>query len=219
MCVVANQTARPANIIPPTLNVPPPVPEASPVLYTLVASPHLKVRIQEPMKETVEIPQQPSSNLYTVIGNPHLPASIPVSTTAPPAPVKQSSPILYSIVANPKLTSNLTYTNTPNQPRATQPIQSSSVPTAPILYTIVGETQVPNNILKANRVPLAPIKRQANENALYGTIGDPTVPQSTTLPRKTQPLPPTKQLQQLPPISTPMFYSIVGQPSTSPERK
>lgn len=200
------------------MNVPPALPEASPVFYNLVASPRLKVRIQEPPKEAVEIPQQPSSSLYTVVGNPRITAPIPTSNApaAPPPPpvtVKQTSPVLYSIVANPRLTSNLTYTNTPDAPPPVQPVKSSSVQSTPVLYTIVGETQMPAKTAKTNRVPLAPIKRQTNENATHAVVGDPTVP------RKTQPLLPTKQAQPLPPISTPLFYSIVGQPNLSSDRK
>lgn len=214
LCVVANQTSRPANIIPPTVNVPPPVPEASPVLYSLVANPRLNVQIQEPAKETAAIPQQSSSTLYTVVGNPRMTAPIPTThVPAAPVTVKQTSPILYSIVANPRLTSNLTYTNTPNAPPPAPPVKPSSVQPAPILYTLVGETQVPTETVKANRTPLAPIKRQTNGNATRAVVGDPTVP------RKIQSIPPTKQSQPLPPISTPLLYSIVGQPNLSSERK
>lgn len=207
--VVADQAQHStAKINPPTVNVPPPAAETSPVLYSLVASPRLKVRIQEPVKDAAEVSPQAPPNLYTIIGNPRIQPRIADAVTAAPPPsiTKQTSPILYSIVANPKLTSNIAHTNTSDPTPATQPTKRSTAQPIPVLYTVVGEVQTPNNIPTANRAPLAPIKRQFND--AIGT--DSIAPHPTKTSRKTQPLPP---------ISTPLLFSIVGRPNLSSEKK
>ena len=188
--------------------MPPPAAETSPVLYSLVASPRLKVRIQEPVKDAAEVPSQAPPNLYTVVGNPRIqPPIADAVTTAPPTSIlKQTSPVLYSIVANPKLTSNIAHTNTSDPTPATQPTKRSTAQPVPVLYTVVGQAQTPNNISTANRAPLAPIKRQLNDT--MGT--DSIAPQPTKTSRKIQPLPP---------ISTPLLFSIVGRPHLSSEKK
>jgi len=201
----------------------------------LVASPRRHVRIQEPVKEVSEIPQQSSSTLHAVVGNPHvqLPIQEPVQKTSQIP--KQTLPILYSIVANPTYASHLTYTSSPDLPPLTQPIKDSSVQLVPILYTIVGETQVPNNISVENRPPLRPIKRHANDATTYAVVGGPRTPKSMTIPQKTQPLEPQKQ-QQLQPLEpkkqqpqlqsrppkqqqalAPALFPLVGKPTSPPK--
>jgi hypothetical protein len=117
------------------------------------------------------------------------------------------------------LTSNITYTNSPDLPPPTQPIKDNSVPSAPILYTLVGETQVPNNILKKERPLVGPVKRHANDVALYAVVGGPRTPQTMTMPQKTQPLEPQKQQPQpqQKQASAPTLYTLVGKPK-SPSR-
>ena len=120
----------------------------SPILYNLVNNPRLQTRHQEPVKQVSEIPQQSTSSLYTVVGNPRVQQTAQESAQKTSQIPKQPLPVLYSIVANPKLTSNMTYTNTPDVPPPIQTIKGSSAPLAPTLYAVVGETQVPNNIVK-----------------------------------------------------------------------
>jgi hypothetical protein len=190
-----------------TVNVEKSVIDQSPILYNLVGFPRLQVRFQEPVKQVPKIAQQSSTN-HTVIVIP--PLHEPVKQIP-----KQSSPIFYSIVGNPILTPHITQTNTLDPLPSIQPEKVRSVQPVPILYTIVGEAQVPNHIAKENRPPLAPIKRNTTDVTMYTVVGNPSIPRSLTIPRKTQPLqsrtPPQEQAQ------IPLLYPLVGKPNSLPE--
>ena len=206
-----------------------------PILYNLVAYPRLQTRIQEPVKQVSDIPQQSISSLHTIIGNPHVQQPIQEPAQKTTLISKQRLPILYSIVANPTLTSRITYTNSPDVLPATQPIRDSSVQPPPLLYTVVGETQVPNNILTESRPPLGPVKRHANDVAMFAVVGGPRAPKSMTIPQKTQPFEPQKiqplepkKTQRLEPLkqpqqpqqqqaSVPALYPLVGKPTSPPK--
>lgn len=182
-----------------TLNVETPVTNRSPTLYSVVGSPHLRVRIQEPIKQELPVSQPPSASFYSIVGGPTLTPHIP-------------------------------QTKTVNPPPPTQPVQVSSSKPVPILYTIVGETQVPTNIPKENRLPPppppVPIKNPPNDGTMYTMIGNPNIPQTVTLPRKTQPSQPIKQ-QPLQPLKqqpqqqqqtqASALYTVVGKPTTPSE--
>jgi hypothetical protein len=196
---------------------------------------------QVPVQESVkQVPKQYSPTLHSIVGNPTIPPYIEQTNTlyspplAQPAkvssmqpilvqePVKQASqvpkqypPTLHSIVGNPTLPPYIEQTNILGSPPLTQPAEVSSMQPIPILYTVVGETQVPNNIPKENRSPVAPIKRQTNDVITYTVVGDPNISQSRTIPNKTQPLQQQKQQQQ---AQVPSLYPLVGKPNSVPEQ-
>ena len=188
----------------------------APILYNLISNPRLQIQPQEPVKQVSQIPKQLPPNLYTVVGNPRLQQPPQESAQKSSQVSKQPLPILYSIVANPKLAS---FTNTPDVPPPTRAVTDSSAPTAPTLYAVVGETEVPNNIPKG-RPPAGPVKRQANDVTMYALIGGPRTPDTMTIPPKAQPLGPLKQQPQpqQKQASAPAFYTLVGKPR-SPSRE
>jgi hypothetical protein len=187
-----------------TLDVATPVIHKSPILYTLIGSPRLQVRFQEPIKQ---VSQPNAPNLYSIVGSPHpiIPTQEPITKSS-----QQSSPSLYSIVGNPTLTPHTTQVNTLSLSPSTQPVKANHFQPAPILYTVVGETHVPNNISKENYPPPAPAKKHTNNVKTYTVAGDSSIPPSITPPRKIQPL----QQQQPQQVSAPLLYTLLGQPKS-----
>ncbi len=169
--------------------------DRSATLYPSVGNPRLHVQIQEPMKQ---VPQQSS-------------VSKPVQTTSKLP--KQPSPTLYPVVGHPTLASATVPSNRSDSPPLTQPTAASSIQPIPILYTVVGETQVPNDISKENRSPVGPIKSHRTDASLYTVIGNPSIPQSPTIPNRVQPLQPLKQQQ----TQSPALYPVIGKPTLPSE--
>jgi len=172
--------------------------DRTPVFYTLVSNPRFQVRIEEPVKE---IPEPRQSTI------------VPQTTTN----TAQLVPVLYSIVGGPSHVPQVIEMPTSSQPK-TQSENGETNEPRPILYTIVGDSQAPNNIGKDSRQPLAPIKQQnGNPNtALFAVIGDPTKPKSMALsPNSKQTS--VKQEQQSTNQTQPSFYTIVGQHNSYPD--
>lgn len=172
--------------------------DRTPVFYTVVSNPRFHVRIEEPVKQISE-PQQSTTVLQTT-----------ANTT-------QSAPVLYSIVGGPSHVPQVIEMPTSSEP-LTQSENGETNEPGPVLYTIVGDSQAPNNIQKDSRQPLAPIKQQnGNHNpALFAVIGDPTKPRSMTLPPNSKQTS-VKQEQQLTNQTQPSFYTIIGQHSSYPD--
>ncbi|CAF2479442.1 unnamed protein product [Rotaria sp. Silwood2] len=181
----------------------------SPILYTITGKSNLPNIDMSGNNSNIETPVvNKSANFYSLVGNPRVSAQPqePISKT-----LQQPLPNLYSIVGSPTLSPNMLQANTYDSTTSTQPVKTNSVQPEPILYTVVDEKQKPTNIPKENRPPpTAPIKKQAKEAVLYTVIGDPSMPQSMTPARKTQPLKPQALPQQ---IQTPTLYPLIGKPN------
>jgi hypothetical protein len=193
----------------------------SPILYTITGQPHRPTIDTSASAVNVATPIiDKSPILYSLVGSPRLQVQIQEPVKQVSQIPQQSSSTLYSIVGNPTLTPPITQTNTLDPPPSIQPEKVSSDPPAPILYTVVGETRVPNDIPKENHPPPASIKQHANGGTMYTVVGDPTIPQSMTIPRKIQPLQPQQQQQQQQQqAQIPSLYPLVGKPNSLPEEK
>jgi len=199
----------------------------SPILYTITGHPNrptIDMNVNKVNGEKSVINKSPI--LYNLVGYPRLQVRFQEPVEQVSQIPQQSSPTFYSIVGNPILIPNITQINTLDPPPSTQPQKVSSFQPVPILYTIVGETRVPNRISKENRPPIAPIKRNTNDITMYAVVGDPKIPRSMPIPRKTQPLqsqqpppppPQQQQQQQQEQVQLPFLYQLVGKPNSIPK--
>ena len=184
--------------------------DKSPILYNLVASPRLHVRIEEPVKQVSQVPQQSSTTIYTITSNAQ--TQEPVKQILPVAK-QQPFPTLYSIVGSPTPTDHIPESRIIDPAPLTQPEKVTSVPSVPILYTLIGNPTQTDRISESHTTDHAPVRQSEKVNSvqpvpiLYTVVGETQVPNNIPKANR-QPLAPVKGES-----NNPAMYTVIGGPT------